>query len=143
MSKFRGYLHKPTENFLKKIEEINSLKALGPEEINEFATNLAKDLIKEKGIREDITTTQLRKVYNEIKRLQREETFDEKKLYILDPRLAYATAREKGLNDIYAIFKECLPKIKEKPDLNMFTYILEAIVAYHKYEKALKGKEGE
>ncbi|MCP8309197.1 MAG: type III-A CRISPR-associated protein Csm2 [archaeon] len=141
MSEFRGYLHKPTEDFLEKIKNISSLKELKPEKINEFASNLAKDLIKE--IREDITTTQLRKVYGEIKRLQREETFDEKKLYILDPRLAYATAREKKLNDIYAIFKECLPKIKEKPDLNMFTYILEAIVAYHKYEKALKGKEGE
>lgn len=131
MSEIEKLLTQPTKEFLKKIERITSLKGIEIEEINESVKKIAKE------IREDITTTQLRKVYGEIKRLQR-EVFDERKLYMLEPRLAYAFARGEQRADIYAIFEKCYPKIKDEKDLNRFAYILEALVAYHKYEKELR-----
>ncbi|MEM3383584.1 MAG: type III-A CRISPR-associated protein Csm2 [Nitrososphaerales archaeon] len=133
MSRIEMLLKEPTKMFLEKLSKITSLKELKIEEINEFAKNLAEKIGK------DITTTQLRKVYGEIKRLQR-ETFDKKELHMLGPRLAYAFAREEQPVDIYAIFEKCYPKIGEKKDLDTFAYILEALVAYHRYEKELKEK---
>jgi|GEM_PF-6581530 CRISPR type III-A-associated protein Csm2 len=128
-------IKKSTEEFLRKIDQMNLLRDLKIEEINESVKKIAKE------IRGDITTTQLRKVYGEIKRLQREEGFNERELYMLEPRLAYASARGKQY-DIYAIFEKSYPKIRDKKDLNTFAYILEALVAYHRYEEELK-KRGE
>jgi CRISPR type III-A-associated protein Csm2 len=131
MSKIETLLKEPTKAFLEKIGRITSLNELKIEEINEFAKALAEKIGK------DITTTQLRKVYGEIKRLQRED-FDVRELYMLEPRLAYAFARGEQPADIYAIFEKCYPKIKDEKDLNTFAYILEALVAYHRYEKELR-----
>ncbi len=126
------------ESFFREIDQLNSLKSLDPGKINEFADKLGGL------IHHDIATSQLRRVYGEIKRLQRGATFDAKGLDIFTPRLAFASARKPELETIYEVFKRCRPKItnKDKEDLNKFVFIIEALVAYHKYheEKHKRGR---
>jgi CRISPR type III-A-associated protein Csm2 len=115
------------DSFFEEIEKVSSLKELDPRKINEFAESLGRIIHK------DIATSQLRKVYGEIKKLQRKALFDEKLLDPFAPRLAYASARHRELETVYDVFKKCRPKIKGSEDLEKFIFILEALVAYHKY----------
>lgn len=126
-------ISKLEKEFFAKIDSLNLLRKLQPKDINEFADKLG-DIIHE-----DIATSQLRKVYGEIKRLQRGKTFEAKALEVLAPRLAYAAARKPELKHVYELFEKCKTKIEEKEDLDMFVYLLEALVAYHKYHHAERG----
>ena len=110
-----------------------------------FATNLAKpDKIKDqKGYDKTInamTTSQLRKFFGEIKRIQaigfdNQEAKDD--ILMLKPKLAYANGRDKNaskLNEFYkkmSIALDAIDTNNEKHFIN-FVKIFEAIVAYHK-----------
>lgn len=119
------------KDFFREIESCGQLKNLDSEKINDFADKLASL------VRKDIATSQLRKVYSEIKRIQRSaiksRSLDRKALSLLTPRLAYAAARKPELRHVYELFEKCKPKILDEGDLNNFVYVLEALVAYHKY----------
>jgi len=115
------------DSFFREIEKVGSLRDLDPGKINEFAEGLGRIIHK------DIAKSQLRRVYGEMKRLQRREAFDEKLLDPLAPRLAYASARHGELKIVYEVFRKCRPKIKGREDLDKFILLLEALVAYHRY----------
>jgi len=120
-------LSKLKADFFREIDHVESLANLDPQKINEFADNIAKI------IHADIATSQLRKVYGEMKRLQKSAKFEAKKLSVFAPRLAYASARTHQLQHVYELFEKCRPKISNEKDMEKFIYILEALVAYHKY----------
>jgi CRISPR-associated protein Csm2 len=104
----------------------------------EFGKYLTEDVKKEdgKGIKiKAMTTTQLRKFFGEVKRIEMNE-FDLSEFIMLNPLLAYATGREKEetkLKDFQEQMSTAIREVKDEKDFKNFVNIFEAIVAYHKY----------
>lgn len=92
----------------------------------------------------DMKITQLRKVFNTLKQIEldlkgknAEDPFNNPKLYMLVPQLAYA--RERGLikKDFYSLLRNIIgdgdsTKIKTVGDFFRFVDFMTSIVAYHK-----------
>ena len=87
-----------------------------------------------------LTSSKIRSIYGEIKRIQMSR-FDKEKasFYLLRPKVAYALGRDprnKGLQLFKIAFDECAKYVVDEKTYNNFCNLLEAILAYHKaYEK--------
>lgn len=90
---------------------------------------------------------QLRKVFHELKRMELEtrqkgkkdssDPFENQRIYLLIPQLAYAKARELIQEDFYTLMKLIIgdsktTKVKSIADYRRFVEFMTAIVAYHK-----------
>ena len=141
----------PNQNFKKhggnkishqppnQIEELNIKWITGDEEMGnemiEWAKEKGEDLYKKQ-----LTTSQIRKFYGEVKRIQADFGKYKDDAPMLNAKLAYAVGRKKGKKDGKGIelFANTFEKaIKEgsnsKENFNRLVKILEATVAYHKY----------
>lgn len=130
----------------KMLQSIRSLKdkKLRNYEIRSLV-NESKELgeyLKERGLK----TNQIRKFLDAINRLKvelardKDERFSliETEVYLLKPKLAYATARQgndrndspvKPLSDVLT---EAIEKVKDTPDFYRLVQLIESIIAYHK-----------
>lgn len=131
---------------IKKEWITDELPEAAIEEISEFAKSIAKD-DKDgwKVIKGGVKTTQLRKFYGEVKRVQAKGIFNEKMAFkMLKPKLAYAAGRhqrtklpilQKELDKALSFVE--IDKMNNEKDANKrfnnFVQFFEAIVAYHKY----------
>jgi len=94
--------------------------------------------------REKMTTSQVRKFFGEIKRIQVDFDNAKKDIVLLDPKIAYAVGRAKKaagsrrtpkLEDFYKQLSPLIRNINsDKARFKNFVSICEAIVAYHKAE---------
>lgn len=122
---------------MQRIQQLGSLKELSPTEFAE-ESGLAYRLAEEFG-GEKLKPTQLRKVFHEFKRIQRDvqrtRTFDRSRLVTLMPILAYGVGRKHLPKEFYDILKLCLgpQKLQDADDFNRAVEFMEAIMAYHKY----------
>ena len=94
----------------------------------DFAEKVGKYLAQKR-----MTTSKIRSIYSEIKRIQM--NFDEEKaaFYLLKPKVAYAYGRDKSIGKFKDVFDECYKYIEDnKTHYENFCKIMEAIVAYHK-----------
>lgn len=90
-----------------------------------------------------LTTSQLRRFFGEVRRIQMVGYEDAKSDFILlSPKLAYAVGRAKDKNknskiaDFYIVISNGISRVKDEQSFKNFIKIFEAIVAYHKqYEK--------
>ena len=106
----------------------------------EFGTYLARKgdtaFNKKNKDRKELTTSQLRKFFGEVKRLQTFKKFPKDEFAMLKPKLAYAVARvgdeDAKINDFYAVLQEGIDMVSNKTEFKNFIKIFEAIVAYHK-----------
>ncbi len=89
-----------------------------------------------------LTTSQIRNIFGEMRRIQMKGYKNEKASFLmLKPKLAYAVKRNdnKGTRSFYSLFCDGFDAIDKKNDdngekqFNNFMQILEAILAYHKY----------
>lgn len=111
-----------------------------------WANKFGKDLAEREGRTGALTTSQLRKFFGELRRIDTD--FDRKitDLPMLQPMLAYAVGRDKndrGINrtKIGVFEREITKGLKairtdvqhQKSDFKNFVKLFEAIVAYHKY----------
>jgi CRISPR-associated protein Csm2 len=139
-----GYREERKDSEIKEvIQKINSLQSLnqldGKEIAKEggYADQVAKSL-------KDLKTTQLRKLFGEIK--ENERKLNEKNwkdieadFYMIRPSLAYAKARRLVPYDFFKLMSVCMSKVdsgsdeQKKENYRRFVQFLEAIVAYHKY----------
>lgn len=118
---------------------------------NGYADKIAKEIADAK---EEMKVTQLRKVFNEIKRIQGLiKTEDDLKkqhqnIFLILPELAYARGRKLITSDFYDLLKECLTKevnnkrnirLSSKGEFDNFVKFLEAILAYYKMYSSKKG----
>ena len=122
-----------------KIQGLESFSKLSSEYYaveNGAAYIVAKD-IKDK----EMKTTQLRKFFGHIKKLdaetkgrKMEDDFDATKLHLLIPELAYALGRKLISDNFYVLMKDSLSvrKIKKIGDFKNFVKFLSAVLAYHK-----------
>lgn len=93
-----------------------------------------------------LTTSQIRNVFGEVKRIQMKatttETLDELALLMLQPKLAYAAKRadKEGTRELKDVLTEAIKKVLEegtdieikKVRFENFSNFFEAILAYHK-----------
>jgi len=103
-----------------------------------------RDLGKDEPTREKMTTSQIRKFFGEIKRIQADFDNAKKDIVLLDPKIAYAVGRAKKaagnrktpkLEDFYKQLSPLIRNINgDKAKFKNFVNICEAIVAYHKAE---------
>ena len=125
------------------IQKINSLQSLNQLDVKEiakeggYAEQVAKSL-------KDLKTTQLRKLFGEIKENERKLNEKDWKdieadFYMIRPNLAYAKARRLVPDDFFKLMSVCMSKVdsgsdeQKKENYRRFVQFLEAIVAYHKY----------
>ncbi|MBQ9253965.1 MAG: type III-A CRISPR-associated protein Csm2 [Bacteroidales bacterium] len=82
-----------------------------------------------------MTTSQLRKFFGEVKRIEMQEDINLSDVAMLNPLLAYAVGRDKNNRAMQSFQKEmskAISEINNKKDFQNFVKIFEAIVAYHK-----------
>lgn len=86
----------------------------------------------------ELTTSQIRKFFGEIKRIQADFHNLKNEIILLDPKIAYAVGRAKKdgrtkLDDFYKQLSPLLLDINEdEKKFKYFVNLVEAIVAYHK-----------
>lgn len=112
----------------------------------EFAEHFGKDLAT---MREALTTAQIRNVFGEVRRIQMNnkkalrapEVFNESRILLLRPKLAYAAKRAKGKGaiELADVLSEGLKTIAEAGSreekikrFENFANFFEAVLAYHK-----------
>lgn len=95
-----------------------------------FSDKLGK-FIKDNGL----TTSQIRNVFGELKRIQM-KGFDNEKpsFYLLKPKMAYAAARhgKDGISTLKKFFDEAHAQVSSKETYQNFVDFFESILAYHK-----------
>lgn len=98
----------------------------------DFAEKIGK-YIAENGL----TSSKIRSIYGEIKRIQMGDFEKEKSsFFLLRPKVAYALGREKtnkGLQMFKIMFDACFVDVKDKASFLHFCDFLEAVLAYHKF----------
>ena len=88
-----------------------------------------------------LSTSQLRKFFGELKRIQANFNNSSNEIILLDPKIAYAVARAKKLNygkpvkinHFYEMMSPLIRYVREDSTrFKRFVQVCEAIVAYHK-----------
>lgn len=132
----------------KKFKELEGryssdwIKYGADDSVNEWAENTGR-FMAENGL----TSSKIRNIYGEIKRIQM-GGFDKEKssFYLLKPKVAYAYAREeKSKNEGIKLFKKIYDRISgdvnSSVEYNNFCGLIEAILAYHKAAMVELGKK--
>ena len=104
----------------------------------DFASRFGRYLGRNDNDGKQLTTSQLRKFFGEVKR-QQMQGFDQTRFILLKPKLAYAVGRVVSRNDskfkivdFYRVISSAIDEVTDQKSFNNFTNIFEAIVAYHK-----------
>ena len=135
------------QQITSELKALKSMSDLSPERFAE-EDGLAESFVRQ--IRGDLKTTQLRKVFHQVKNLKlkynkSDEEFNRGQIALIMPTLAYSVGRGYIPKEFYDLMKICFgsEKCKTKADFNTAADFLEAIMAYHKYftETEKKWKE--
>jgi len=105
-------------------------KIVDTELMKEWGHYLATGSEKEK-----VKTTQLRKFFGAVKKIQADFENKKNEIVLLSPKLAYAVGRNKNnkVKDLYSLLNPLINNINEdKKKFKNFVNVFEAIVAYHK-----------
>jgi CRISPR-associated protein Csm2 len=98
-------------------------------ELIEFARE-AGEYLASGNEREKLSVSQIRNVLDDIQRMR---TFDENRLQMLRPRLAYAAGRHQGrVKDLQGIVDTAI-EMTNAGNFKHFKNLVEAIVGYHRY----------
>lgn len=82
--------------------------------------------------RKVISTSQIRGIFNEVKRLPDNFEASKKDLNLLRPKLAYQKGRFEVLEPLTNVLIELIKKVNDNKTLEGFKEFFEAIIAYHK-----------
>jgi len=100
---------------------------------------------------EKLNTTQLRKFFAALKKMEQKTTWDEieTEFYLLKPRMAVSVGRKNLPKPFYDVILAAMAKVDNVEDdelkmknFDIFVKFFESIVAYHKYEEVSKNKRG-
>ena len=83
--------------------------------------------------RRGLKTSQIRKVYGAVKKIQMSDEFRQNDLIMLKPKLAYAAAREDAVSDLKDALTQAIDKVGDDQNrFKNFVDFFEATLAYHK-----------
>lgn len=83
--------------------------------------------------RRRLKTSQIRKVYGTVKKIQMSDEFRQNDLIMLKPKLAYAAARNNEVADLRDALTQAIDKVGGDPQrFKNFVDFFEATLAYHK-----------
>lgn len=81
----------------------------------------------------NLKTSQIRKVYGAVKKIQMSDEFSQNDLIMLKPKLAYAAARNDAVTDLKDALTQAIDKVGDDPKrFKNFVDFFEATLAYHK-----------
>lgn len=113
-------------------EKLKKILAGDVKEMNSYADDRAKYYLETNKESDRLSTSQIRNILDEIQRMPDRE-FDENKLHLLRPKLAYAAGRHKGrVKDFQKLLDKAI-LMTDKSNYKYFRNFVEAIVAYHRY----------
>lgn len=129
----------------KWLQESKGLPQTAIEWAEDFATHLAyKPSRDERGVPDQLSTSQLRKFFGEIKKIQANGFQDNRTDFrMLKPQIAYAVGRDietkskknkTKIKDFYDGIKHLIDDevVHDDSTFRNFVWLMEAIVAYHK-----------
>lgn len=80
-----------------------------------------------------LKTSQIRRIYSAVKKIQMNATFQRNDLVMLKPKLAYAAARNAAVSDLRDALTQAIDRVGEDPKrFKNFVDFFEATLAYHK-----------
>lgn len=124
-----------------KINACNTLSDIPVKDFLDAETGYAHIVAKNS---KKLNTTQLRKFFAALKKMEQKETWDEieTEFYLLKPRMAVSVGRKNVPKPFYDVVLAAMAKVDNVEDDNVkmenfdiFVKFFEAIVAYHKYEE--------
>ena len=81
----------------------------------------------------NLKTSQIRKVYSAVKKIQMSKEFRQNELIMLKPKLAYAAARNRAVTDLKDALTQAIDQVGDSPEkFKNFVDFFEATLAYHK-----------
>lgn len=102
------------------------------EEGGEPLVSAAEDLgnrLENRGLK----TSQIRKVYGAVKKIQMSDEFRRNDMIMLKPKLAYAAARDDAVTDLKDALTQAIDRVGDDPKrFKNFVDFFEATLAYHK-----------
>ena len=130
-------------DIIKKIDSLQNMSELDGKTIAE-ENGYAESVAADRDIKKRLKTTQLRKIFDRVKTIERklnEDGWDavQPNFYMLRPELAYAMARKLIPEQFFRLMDACMKQVdkgnneQKKKNYAKFVSFLEAIVAYHKY----------
>ena len=133
-------------DIIKKIDSLQNMSELDEKTIAE-ENGYAESVARDRDIKKRLKTTQLRKIFDRVKTIERklnEDGWDavQPDFYMLRPELAYAMARKLIPEQFFMLMNACMKQVdkgndpeQKKENYAKFVRFLEAIVAYHKYHE--------
>ena len=126
-----------------KINACNTLSEIPAKDFLDAETGYAHIVAKD-SIKEKLNTTQLRKFFAALKKMEQKTTWEEieTEFYLLKPRMAVSVGRKNLPKQFYEVILAAMSKVDNVEDddekmknFDIFVKFFEAIVAYHKYEE--------
>lgn len=114
------------------------IKTGGKEEMVEYTDYMSKQMVDK-----EVTPTQIRNLYGEIKRIQMNYANNQSSFYLLRPKVAYVVGRNCnniGLNLFQLIFDKAYSCVRSKEEYDNFCTFYEALIAYHKYHHEINNQ---
>lgn len=131
----------PNNDVIGKINACQTLSEIPAKDFLDAETGYAH-IIAKNSI--NLNTTQLRKFFAALKKLEQKDTWDEieTEFYLLKPRMAVSVGRKNLPKPFYNVILAAMAKVDNVADeevkmknFDVFVKFFEAIVAYHKYEE--------
>ena len=91
----------------------------------------ASEVLGRKLKNQGLKTAQIRKIYSAVKKIER-GGFEQNKLIMLKPKLAYAAARNKSVAELKDALIQAIDEIDNSEKFKNFVDFFEATLAYHK-----------
>ena len=129
------------KDVIGKINACNTLSEIPAKDFLDAETGYAHIVAKNSS---RLNTTQLRKFFAALKKLEQKDTWDEieTEFYLLKPRMAVSVGRKNLPKPFYDVILAAMAKVDNVSDdevkmknFDVFVKFFEAIVAYHKYEE--------
>ncbi|MBA7539427.1 hypothetical protein ES705_31706 [subsurface metagenome] len=118
-------IHPTVKNNLRQILEGNG----------KLIVEVSQDIGKETSGRQGVSSSQVRKIFGDLKRRQYKK-FNLDKIQLIRPKLAYTFARhakrQRGLDLLLGTIDFLLEKVENKENFENVVNLFEAIIAYHK-----------
>ena len=97
---------------------------------------VSEDIGKQTSQRGGVSTSQIRRIFGDLKRRQYKE-FDNNKIQLIRPKLAYTFSRHsryRGMDLLIGTMDFLIEKVEVKADFENVINLFESILAYHKKE---------